>query len=251
MLFGFFFFLLLLLFCFTQSLAEAKTLAPSSTCCLGFLEEHAAFVISGSLESHRSQDLEQAAVFGPGLCRCCDSSVLRERTLSVMFFICVSSFLSGNPAFPPSGSCWEMIGVNGREWPGPPQGYMRSLGAGPGCPAQPQGLLKLPEPGALPPAPTEGRCERRVSSVVLCFPGGELGLCPRGQPVLPVPASLSAQGLQSRIREASLTWSQAPPVSSDLCPRTGPRSPPLLLYEAPRRSEPPAPCRTGSLKAAP
>lgn len=30
------------------------------------------------------------------------------------------------------------------------------------------------------------------------FPGGELGLRPRGQPVLPVPVSLSAQGLQSR-----------------------------------------------------
>ena len=92
-----------------------KTLAPSSTCCLGFLEAHAAFIILESLESHRSQDLEQAAVCGPGLCRCCDSSVLRERTLSVMFFICVSSFLSGNPTFPPSGSYWEMIGANGRK----------------------------------------------------------------------------------------------------------------------------------------
>lgn len=30
------------------------------------------------------------------------------------------------------------------------------------------------------------------------FPGGELGLRPGGQPVLPVPASLSAQGPQSR-----------------------------------------------------
>lgn len=29
------------------------------------------------------------------------------------------------------------------------------------------------------------------------FPGGELGLRPGGQPVLPVPASLSARGLQS------------------------------------------------------
>lgn len=91
--------LLLLLFCFTQSLAEVKTLAPSSTCRLGLLKAHAAFILE-SLESHRSQDSEQVAVCGPRVCRCCDSHVLRERTLSVMFLICVSSFLSGNPTFP-------------------------------------------------------------------------------------------------------------------------------------------------------
>ena len=49
LLFGFF--VLFCFYCFVLlSLAEAKTLAPSSTCCLGLLEAHAAFTILGSLE---------------------------------------------------------------------------------------------------------------------------------------------------------------------------------------------------------
>lgn len=152
----FFFFLLLLLFCFTQSLAEAKTLAPSSTCCLGFLEVHAAFVISGSLESHRSQDLEQVAVFGPGLCRCCDSSVLRERTSSVMFFYLCEFFSLWKPDISPVRL---LLGNDWSEWtrvawatPGlheEPRGWAR-------VPSSASGAAETPGAGSLPSCPHLG-----------------------------------------------------------------------------------------------
>lgn len=83
------------------------------------------------------------------------------------------------------------------------------------------------------------------------FPGGELGLRPRGQPALPVPAPLSARGLQSRYQGDVLDLEPGTARVLSACPRTDPCSPPLLLYQAPRGSEPLPPCGTASLKAAP
>lgn len=98
---------------------------------------------------------------------------------------------------------------------GYPRATRRSLGL-PGCPAQPQGLLKLPEPGAFPSCPHLG-CEQSLLwffvflAVNLASAPGDSPSCLSQLPIS-TGASESNQG-------GVLTWSQAPPVAPDLCPR--------------------------------